>query len=139
MGLLHTEDIESHIFPTFPRSIIRRVGSKKFVQQGRSYFCARSVWIIREHGNMARTPLTAFFNRPNINLRPSLRFFRIEAGYEGFEKVARSPSSLLLVLQKASMKIWLGEVKCLISWLACSSSSGKGKWGKRYFHIQSIF
>jgi hypothetical protein len=41
-----------------------RVGSKKFVQQGRSHFDARSVCIIREHGKMARTPLAAFFNRP---------------------------------------------------------------------------
>jgi len=38
--------------------------SKKFVQQGRSLFCARSVPSVREHGKMARTPLTAFFNSP---------------------------------------------------------------------------
>jgi hypothetical protein len=36
--------------------------SKKFVQQGRSHFDARSVLIVREHGKMARTPLAAFFN-----------------------------------------------------------------------------
>jgi hypothetical protein len=50
-----------------------RVGSKKhalslpegFVQQGRSHFDARSVCVMREHGKMARTPLAAFFNRPN--------------------------------------------------------------------------
>ncbi len=41
-----------------------RVGSKKSVQQDRSHFCARSVLVLREHGKMARTPLTAFFNRP---------------------------------------------------------------------------
>jgi len=38
--------------------------SKKFVQQGRSYFDARSVLSGREHGKMARTPLAAFFNIP---------------------------------------------------------------------------
>jgi len=63
-GLLNNEEIKSHISPTFSRSLIPRVGSKKFVQQGRSHFCARSVWIIREHKKLARTPLTAFFNRP---------------------------------------------------------------------------
>jgi hypothetical protein len=39
-------------------------GSKKFVQQGRSHFCAQSVLPVREHGKMARTPLAAFFNSP---------------------------------------------------------------------------
>ena len=51
-----------------------RVGSKKHalslpegsVQQGRSHFYARSVCVIREHGKMVRTPLTAFFNRPEM-------------------------------------------------------------------------
>jgi hypothetical protein len=51
-----------------------RVGSKKHalslpegsVQQGHSHFYARSVHPVREHGKMARTPLAAFFNRPNI-------------------------------------------------------------------------
>ena len=58
------------------RSQRSRVGSKKFVQQGRSQFCARSVLVIREYGKMARTravaiaalarrrPLATFFNRP---------------------------------------------------------------------------
>jgi len=68
LELLNNEDIESHISPTFPRSLIPRVDSKKFVQQGRSHFCAQSVWIIREHRKMARTPLTAFFNRPKFYL-----------------------------------------------------------------------
>jgi len=36
--------------------------SKKFVQQGRSRFDARSVLPVREHGKMARTPLAVFFN-----------------------------------------------------------------------------
>ena len=40
------------------------VGSKKFVQQVHSQFCARSVLALREHGKLARTPLAAFFNRP---------------------------------------------------------------------------
>jgi len=39
-------------------------GSKKFLQQGHSHFCAWSVLAIREHGKMTRTPLAAFFNRP---------------------------------------------------------------------------
>ncbi|HBP87425.1 MAG TPA: hypothetical protein DD706_06990 [Nitrospiraceae bacterium] len=45
-------------------SISEKEGSKKFVQQGRSHFDARSVLSVREHGKMARTPLTAFFNLP---------------------------------------------------------------------------
>ncbi|MEC4675212.1 MAG: hypothetical protein VST68_13565 [Nitrospirota bacterium] len=42
----------------------RREWSKKFVQQGRSQFGARSVLPVREHGTLARTPLAAFFNIP---------------------------------------------------------------------------
>jgi hypothetical protein len=38
--------------------------SKKSVQQGHSYFDARSVLPVREPGKMARTPLAAFFNIP---------------------------------------------------------------------------
>ncbi len=38
--------------------------SKKSVQQGRSYFDARSVLSVRKHGKMVRTPLAAFFNIP---------------------------------------------------------------------------
>ncbi len=38
--------------------------SKKSVQQGHSYFDARSIQRVREHGKMARTPLAAFFNIP---------------------------------------------------------------------------
>ena len=37
-----------------------RVGSKKSVQQGRSYFCSRSLQAASEHGEMARTPLAVF-------------------------------------------------------------------------------
>ena len=47
-----------------PSSIKGRECSKKFVQQGRSHFHARSVLIVREHGKRARTPLAAFFNIP---------------------------------------------------------------------------
>jgi hypothetical protein len=36
--------------------------SKKAVQQGHSYFDARSIHGVRERGKMARTPLAAFFN-----------------------------------------------------------------------------
>ena len=49
----------------------RRVGSKKSIQQGRSYFCARSVLALREHEKMARTPLAAFFNRPKLQPIPA--------------------------------------------------------------------
>jgi len=37
---------------------------KKFVQQSRSLFDARSVLSVREHDKMARTPLAAFSNIP---------------------------------------------------------------------------
>ncbi len=37
---------------------------KKIVQQGRNHFDARSVLSVREHGKLARTPLTDFFNIP---------------------------------------------------------------------------
>ena len=46
---------------------IRREWSKKPVQQGRSHFGARSVLGLREHRKMARTPLAAFFNIPNMS------------------------------------------------------------------------
>jgi len=39
---------------------------KKVVQQGHSHFDARSVHLVREHGTMARTPLAAFFNIPQL-------------------------------------------------------------------------
>jgi predicted nucleotidyltransferase len=45
----------------------RREWSKKFVQQGRSPFGARSVLPVREHGKRARTPLAAFFNIPPMS------------------------------------------------------------------------
>ena len=46
---------------------------KKVVQQGRSQFDARSVRIVREHSNMARTPLVAFFSIPIRHLDCGLR------------------------------------------------------------------
>ncbi len=46
--------------------ISERECSKKFVQQGRSPFDARSVLPVREHGKRARTPLAAFFNIPSF-------------------------------------------------------------------------
>ncbi len=51
---------------------LRRECSKKSVQQGRSPFDARSVLSVREHGKRARTPLAAFFNIPDLNLRRNL-------------------------------------------------------------------
>jgi len=39
---------------------------KKSVQQGRSQFDARSILTVCEHGKMARTPLTEFFNIPRV-------------------------------------------------------------------------
>jgi len=50
--------------PEQTANISGREGSKKFVQQGRSPFDARSVLSVREYGKMARTPLAAFFNIP---------------------------------------------------------------------------
>ncbi len=57
--------------PNEPRIVSGRECSKKFVQQGRSPFDARSVLIVREHGKRATvpvrsqgTPLAAFFNIP---------------------------------------------------------------------------
>jgi hypothetical protein len=47
-----------------PSTTIDGECSKKFVQQGRSPFGARSVLSVREHGKRARTPLAAFFNIP---------------------------------------------------------------------------
>ncbi len=38
-----------------------REWSKKTVQQGRSYFCARSVLSVREQGKISRTPMAVFF------------------------------------------------------------------------------
>ena len=42
--------------------------SKKFVQQGRSPFDARSVHFVREHGKLVRTPLATFFNMPYMTI-----------------------------------------------------------------------
>jgi len=43
--------------------------SEGSIQQGRSPFDARSVLIVREHGERARTPLAAFFNIPLLEKR----------------------------------------------------------------------
>jgi len=51
---------------------VLRECSKKSVQQGRSYFEARSVPSVREHGKIARTPLVAFFNIPFMKRCPIL-------------------------------------------------------------------
>ncbi len=53
-----------------------RVGSKKFVHQGNSHFGARSVLAIREHGKMARTPLTPFLQQTLPKKRDSLELPR---------------------------------------------------------------
>jgi len=50
--------------PDKPGIVKGRECSKKFVQQGRSLFDARSVHFVREHGKMARTLLASFFNIP---------------------------------------------------------------------------
>ncbi len=61
----------AHIWLKWADIIRWRECSKKFVQQGRSHFDARSVLSVREHGKMATvpvqsqgTPLAAFFNIP---------------------------------------------------------------------------
>jgi len=67
--------ISKAYFPNIPPvTIPEGSGSKKFVQPGRQLlgasrrgqplFCARSVWIIRDHRKLARTRLTAFLTDP---------------------------------------------------------------------------
>ena len=84
-GQLNNEDIKDHFSAIPPLPPEPRGGSKKacpelvagFVQpcpesgrrKGRSHFYARSVWRIREHRKMARTPLTTFFNSPLNTLK----------------------------------------------------------------------
>ena len=63
-GLLNIALQEPIQAPYEPCIAKERECSKKFVQQGRSYFGARSVLMVREHGKIARTPLAAFFNIP---------------------------------------------------------------------------
>lgn len=47
---------------------------KMSVQHGRSFFCARTVPCVREHGKMARTLLTAFFNSAMLAMKlPTMR------------------------------------------------------------------
>ena len=68
MRVLNNKNFQGHIDPP-ARCILEALGLfKKVVQQGRSYFCAQSVLPVREHGKMARTPLAAFFNSPNIDI-----------------------------------------------------------------------
>jgi hypothetical protein len=64
LGVLNNKDFQGQICPGLDSSLKLRVSSKKSVQQGRSRFYARSVCLVREHGEMARTPRAAFFNRP---------------------------------------------------------------------------
>ncbi len=66
MGLLNISLQQQVKAPHEPRIVRGRECSKKFVQQGRSPFDARSVLIVREHDKRARTPLAAFFNIPKI-------------------------------------------------------------------------
>src|SRR5680860_701571 len=72
LGLLNnnlSKGILTHKHVAYQRP---RGGSKKFVQQGRSHFCAQSVLPVREHGKLARTPLAAFFNSPNTTVPPGI-------------------------------------------------------------------
>ena len=66
----------------------RRSCSKKSVQQGHSYFCARSVLALREHGKMARTPLAAFFNRPPKGVQIFQRSIKRFDPVEGYTRLA---------------------------------------------------
>ncbi|WP_443147813.1 hypothetical protein [Nitrospira sp.] len=66
-GVLNNTNFQGHIDPQARCISEASGGSKKFVQQGRSHFCAQSVLPVREHGKMARTPLAAFFNSPDLN------------------------------------------------------------------------
>ncbi len=66
VGLLNNSGSEAVEASEKTTRVSERECSKKFVQQGRSRFDARSVLSVREHGKRARTPLAAFFNIPNI-------------------------------------------------------------------------
>ena len=71
MGVLNSNNFQGHIDPQ-ARCIFEASGRfKKVVQQGRSHFCAQSVFLVREHGKMGRTPLAAFFNSPNMDITPT--------------------------------------------------------------------
>jgi hypothetical protein len=75
MGLLNILLQQPIQAPDEPCVVSGRECSKKFVQQGRSHFDERSVLIVREHGNMARTPLAAFFTIPYMDLPLALKIF----------------------------------------------------------------
>jgi hypothetical protein len=64
LGLLNISCQELTNAPGQTTNISERECSKKFVQQGRSHFDARSVLPVREHGKRASTLLAAFFNIP---------------------------------------------------------------------------
>ncbi len=76
MGLLNNSSSEAVEASEKTTHVSEREYSKKFVQQGRSRFDARSVLSVREHGKRATTrlceplrqsqgrPLVAFFNIP---------------------------------------------------------------------------
>jgi len=66
LDLLNNTGLKAPFALEQPTTIREREYSKKFVQQGRSHFDARSVHRVREHGKMARTPLAAFFNIPRF-------------------------------------------------------------------------
>jgi len=70
MGLLNNSLQKPLNASDEPRTIKGKECSKKFVQQGRSPFDARSVLSVREHGKRARTPLAAFFNIPSCLNKP---------------------------------------------------------------------
>jgi hypothetical protein len=59
---------------------------KKVVQQGHSHFDARSVHEVRGHGKMARTPLAAFFNIPQIHSQKK----RVEFPPPAFPKIYKA-------------------------------------------------
>ena len=54
---------------------------KKAIQQGHSYFDARSVLSAREHDKMARTPVVAFATFPEWCICHDLYFFTFKGSF----------------------------------------------------------
>ena len=65
---------------------------KKVIQQGRSHLGARSVLAVREHSQMARTPLVAFFNIPLLG------YLAVGMG-EGIKRTSNIPFCRQLIVE----------------------------------------
>jgi len=99
MGLLNTSLQQQVKAPNEPRIVRGRECSKKFVQQGRSPFDARSVLIVREHDKRARTPLAAFFNIP---CQKTGRVDEAVRSFQGIQHHARSYSPSVFLRESSN-------------------------------------